>query len=1211
MKLKKLKKVLSITLASSMLVSSVPMNTIAGEMPQSIETEKENEQKENGKETAKETEQKEDEKETEKVTEKETEKETEKVTEKETEKDTTGETEKETGDETEQESETEVQKYAVIWGENTFQYNGKNQKPTATFKIKNGKKEKEIKADVKVYADEKCTEELETYADAGTYYAKASHTDYVLTDDVLSFEITEKQGNVSWSEIKFTYNGENQKPTAEFTAWNDKKEEATIKVYADKECKKELKAYAAAGTYYAKATYKNYKPEVKEFVINPYEVTVTAEEEEIYYGEKLPKFTYSVSEIAENLKAEFEEAETHFAYTLADGGDAVNVGQYPIAFGWKSEKDSKSNFKVTFVPAVLKINALPVVITPTADQSKLYGEKDPVYDFEVDFAEKIAFNWNDKFVNNPQSVIKNELAGTVTRENGENVGTYAYKCNENANYVIELAADTSKFTIEALPVVIHPTEGQSKLYGTKDPAAYEYDVTISKSDNLKEGFDEAQVEKELGTAVLERAAGEKITAEGYKYDIAEAFSNSNYDVSVAADAPVFKIKKLTITEVDAIDSRQESFQVQTNLKDEKRNGEVTEVKVEAVKWPEHASITFDKDITAYVAENLGFATENVTVQVKDAVYKQGKQSWTGKLPAGTELVVSIIDKDGNCVSNEVTVEVSQVEVALGDWTGYTTGKAGNFVKKDGKKTEALSIGLTSETSELVKVVYKKTADGKKATDTVYQLLETGTEFNYEAKANNSGTTHVVQSLKASVVDTLNLNCAAEGEKDVKFYVDDQAFPVATAEFANRAKEVTITLPEYGTITNVTIAGAEVAVSQELNNKFTFEADWSGKELVTSGSTISVTYTDEAGHSCTTDTFHVTKSSVSTPINFVIRPELNGAGYLNGRSNTLMISGNACRCEPIKVTVADMTQTVYAEQRKTWSDKNGHWEVLVDMSRLPEGQDFVISAEYADVDGTSYSITAKYDEFCADASVVSPIYEAMTCISGMVEPQTTVALVVNGDTQDYYEIEVDRFGHFVLEDVPMMFAGESFDIYVTDIAGNQSIRHYEIEEPGDPFEVESTVNPLGKFIYSAEAEGSEVYAATPVSAEDFKEEDKELDAIELPLLMGLSYEVGTMTLQKTENGFTVSTEIQVSEDIDPEDYTVENDKLYVYTSKPSIDDLRDCTGKEYAYGEEIVFGENETVWIVDSKDITILADAMMDLELYDYDANEAYEAYQER
>ena len=61
----------------------------------------------------------------------------------------------------------------------------------------------------------------------------------------------------------------------------------------------------------------------------------------------------------------------------------------------------------------------------------------------------------------------------------------------------------------------------------------------------------------------------------------------------------------------------------------------------------------------------------------------------------------------------------------------------------------------------------------------------------------------------------------------------------------------------------------------------------------------------------------------------------------------------------------------------------------------------------------------------------------------------------------------------------------------------------------------------------------------------------------------------------------------------------------------MDDLRNRTGQEYAYGEEIPFGENETVWIVDQKDMTILADSVMDLDVFKFGESEEYEAYQER
>jgi hypothetical protein len=611
-------------------------------------------------------------------------------------------------------------------------------------------------------------------------------------------------------------------------------------------------------------------------------------------------------------------------------------------------------------------------------------------------------------------------------------------------------------------------------------------------------------------------------------------------------------------------------------------------------------------------DGISFSSQNVTLNLNTVTYQKTREdngkslSWNGYLPAGSTVKITIVttvtDEKGNSVNQAVSETVTspvvqQVPVTINwDPASYkTSAQTGNYVVMNNGTATPLVLNSDRQ-EEWAEVIY----NGKAA---AYDKLN----LTFMPSAMNSGLTHSNQSVRANVVDTLNLKCEA---KELSFYVDDQAFtiPSSSIQFENRGQDITIQLPEYGTINSVTIPGATVSSTGGLGKEFKYHVDWSGRNLIPTGSSISISYTDEAGHQGNGNGT-VTRSSVSTPITFRIRPELNSNGYLNGRSSTLIVSGTACSCEPIRVTVANMSQSTNAAQQDTWSDSNGSWEVMFDMSRLPEDQDFSISAEYMDVSGTGYSITAKFNAFCASSALGSPVYEAMSHLCGVVEPGTAVALVINGDTQNYYEIQVDRFGFFSMDDVPMMFAGEdSFDIYVTDIAGNVSINHYEIEEPGDPFEVEFDVNPLGHIFYSAQEENSETYLATPVSASDFAEDQ---DSVEIPLLMGMSYEVGVLNLKKTENGLIVSSEIQVSEEIDPEDYRIENEKLYVYTSKPSIDDLKNQTGEVYTYGDEIPFDENTTLWIVDESNLTILADDIMELELYDYENSEAYVAYQEQ
>ena len=112
-------------------------------------------------------------------------------------------------------------------------------------------------------------------------------------------------------------------------------------------------------------------------------------------------------------------------------------------------------------------------------------------------------------------------------------------------------------------------------------------------------------------------------------------------------------------------------------------------------------------------------------------------------------------------------------------------------------------------------------------------------------------------------------------------------------------------------------------------------------------------------------------------------------------------------------------------------------------------------------------------------------------------------------------------------------------------------------------------------------------------------------------MGMSYEVGKLTVAKNDTGIVVTSDIQLSENIDAEDYRVENEKLYVYRTRPTVDDLRDKKGEEFKYGDTIPLGENETIWIVDEKDMTILADDIEELKLFNYDESKEYETYQEQ
>ena len=108
---------------------------------------------------------------------------------------------------------------AVQWKDTELVYNGKAQKPTATFIDVNG-----TTVTLTVTGEQ-------TNASSTGYTAQTSYGDenYLLTGTAKSFKISPKPVEVEWSNTEFTYNGATQKPTATFTDVNGNKVTLTVK----------------------------------------------------------------------------------------------------------------------------------------------------------------------------------------------------------------------------------------------------------------------------------------------------------------------------------------------------------------------------------------------------------------------------------------------------------------------------------------------------------------------------------------------------------------------------------------------------------------------------------------------------------------------------------------------------------------------------------------------------------------------------------------------------------------------------------------------------------------------------------------------------------------------------------------------------------------------------------------------------------------------
>ncbi|MEG0377167.1 MAG: YDG domain-containing protein, partial [Eubacterium sp.] len=200
------------------------------------------------------------------------------------------------------------------------------------------------------------------------------------------------------------------------------------------------------------------------------------------------------------------------ALTLENDGVAVSKnGEESVlidgAFSWKNpeqvlsdigEADAVVLFTATNLEeygtaeATVKVNVAkkPITINPEADQTKVYNSADPTsYKFSVDETTPLV---GDDF-----------LLEVLTREAGEDVGTYAYslstEATENTHYTMTLGSDAAKFEItKATPQALSVPELDSKTAKTitlktvevSDPIAIaakaiiEYGITEGENETI-------------------------------------------------------------------------------------------------------------------------------------------------------------------------------------------------------------------------------------------------------------------------------------------------------------------------------------------------------------------------------------------------------------------------------------------------------------------------------------------------------------------------------------------------------------------------------------------------------------------------------------------------------------------------------------------------------------------------------------------------------
>ena len=859
----------------------------------------------------------------------------------------------------------------------------------------------------------------------------------------------------------------------------------------------------------------------------------------------------------------------------------VAVGNYTAEIVTSSFEGEFGNYTVVENPSSsLTIEILGITVVPS-DNRKYYGQDDPTLAFTAVYTDgggAITTQLLDELMA-PGTPLKRVTTAATPCE--DIAGEYDYTLVDSLeslypNYSVSLQA--GKFVIMPLPVTVTPGSGQRKYYGQAESVEYPYTVALTDpSIQLNPIFTNERIREELGNTLLARGAGQ--IPGTYPFEIGTP--NNNYNITLMQDVYTIDPIKLKVS-ASSITSREGGFRVSTPDLDSdkvKLDSNIPRyIQIDASFPSDGSGIEFSKDLSRYIkSDSLLFGANSAehTVKIEDYMYRTSRGgrtlSWPGKLPAGTKLTVSIADESGNVVSsNTATVEVTKVGVGLTWSSTARETPSQNYLNKGDKLV--LTAANDASRTEYVEVRYNGTQFYESLDQTITPV------------ASNNGSEHASQTAEATFLDSLNL---AFADASFKFTYDDMAFPIPSEniKYENRGKKISITLPEEGTIKSVTIPGANVRIPDTKGKEFDLDVSFSGSNLIPTGTAVEVTYADQVGNEGKGSTV-ATRTRVNTPITIKIRPEMNAAGYLNGRSNLLVVSGSACSCEPLQVTCADMSQTTFASQKQVWSDDNGSWEITFDMARLPEGSDFRISAEYMDVDGTSASMTARYNAYVAMPIVTSPIFRTMPYIGGMTETGTNMLLYIGDKT---YSMDVDEYGHFMMNNIDILMPGDQFTIQVNDIAGNTNILEFTVPQAGDPATTGGKVSAIGKYSFNGGKDSSSFSCATPVNLNSLSAGD-----LELPMLLGMAYKVGTYKVSRTENGFTVTSNLNPEVFKTPGSYKESNQRLRVYSSEPGSG----SSGQEYQFGQEIPIRKG-TVWIVPEEDLEVLISDISWLEVYNF------------
>ena len=654
-------------------------------------------------------------------------------------------------------------------------------------------------------------------------------------------------------------------------------------------------------------------------------VTVTIQNKERAYGAANPEFTYTTS----------EEIDLTGKVTLAtEATTTSNAGEYAI-----TGTSTATDVNVTFVNG--KLTVTPAALTVTANaQNKVFGANDPTLTYMV-----------TGLVNNDQ------LTGKLTRDEGENVGTYAIKQGTlaaSSNYTLSftsanliIAAKTvATPTIEMPVTVTYDGTAQKPAITLKDGEttipAKEYTVNYSNNTNV-------------GTATV------TITdKEGGNYTVS---GTKTFDITPkAVTTPTIQLAKTSVT----------------------YNGTAQEPAVTAVKDGETTISAEEYTVSYSNNTNVGTATVTITDKADGNYTVSGTKTFEITPKAVTaptiQLAKTSVTYDGTAQKpaitlkdGETTIPAKEYTVSYSNNTNAGTATVTISDKEGGNYTVSGSADFTITKAES-SCTAPTAVQGLVFNGSSQALITAGEAVGGELQYSLDGNTWQTNVPTATNAATYTVYYKVVGDAN---HTDLAAAQLSITIAATAADVVTIELSESTFVYDGTAKEPSVVV--KVGNVEISSSEYTvGYSNNTNAGMATVTITDKEGGNYTVNgsiTFHIAPKAVSTPT-------------VELAETTFTYSGTA---QKPAVTVKDGETTIPAEEYIVSYSDNTNAGTATATIADKAGGNYTIEGSSASFTITKATLTVTAKDANREEGEENPTFELT--YSGFLNNETESVLTV--------------------------------------------------------------------------------------------------------------------------------------------------------------------------------------------------------------------------